>query len=60
MADALTSVLFCSDEPLEKQCPFFAKEGLTVSDVKSHISSLKDVAPKTGTPWCFSLWSGLI
>ncbi|XP_052678690.1 5-aminolevulinate synthase, erythroid-specific, mitochondrial-like isoform X4 [Crassostrea angulata] len=36
-----------TDEPLEKQCPFFAKEGLTVSDVKSHISSLKDAAPKT-------------
>lgn len=55
IVDVFTSVLFCSDEPLEKQCPFFAKEGLTVNDVKTHISSLKDAAPKPGTPYA-GLW----
>ncbi|XP_062616922.1 5-aminolevulinate synthase, erythroid-specific, mitochondrial-like isoform X2 [Saccostrea cucullata] len=39
-----------TDEPLEKQCPFFAKEGLAIKDVKNHVSSLKEANPKKAQP----------
>ena len=41
--------VLCTDEPMEKQCPFFAKEGLTIKDVKSHVTSMKDTNPQKGT-----------
>nr|XP_022299687.1 5-aminolevulinate synthase, erythroid-specific, mitochondrial-like isoform X1 [Crassostrea virginica] len=35
-----------TDEPMEKQCPFFVKDGLTIKDVKSNVSSMKDTIPQ--------------